>query len=348
MAATSQPPTQSRWKTALNTFLNEPLPRGVGWFHSLGSILLFLAILQAFTGLLLALYYSPGAEVAYESIQYIETQVISGKFIRGLHHWTASAFVVILALHILRTFLYAAYKKPRQFTWVLGVLLFLTILGFAFTGYLLPWDMKAYFATRVGIQVAASAPMVGKAMARLLQGGAELSALTLTRFYALHVIVLPLTLLLLIALHVVAVRYFHITPPWKRNDEPVEMTGRFYPDQLARDVVAIVAVFAVIAVLAQSRGAPLEARADPANTSYIPRPDWYFYGLFQLMRLFQGKYEILGTLILPGLFIAILLLIPFIDKNPERAWRKRPLALLAGVFTFLIILGFTFWGGLEG
>ena len=189
------------------------MPEGVGWTHVFGSTLLFLIVVQLVTGILLALTYSPSPTAAYESVQYIDNHVVFGRFIRGLHHWSASAFVVVLVAHLLRTFLYGAYKAPRRSTWIQGVGLFLVVLGFAFTGYLLPWDMKAYFATRVGIQVGASAPGLGPIIATLLRGGSELGELTLTRFYALHVMVLPLALLGLVGLH----RYF---VPWKPKPIP--------------------------------------------------------------------------------------------------------------------------------
>ncbi len=335
------------FKQKIRAFLDEPLPRGVNWSHVFGSVLLFLIALQLFTGILLAIYYSPHAATAYESVQYIEREVLSGKLIRGLHHWGASAFVVIIALHILRTFIYAAYKKPRQLTWVLGVFLLLLVMAFAFTGYLLPWDMKAYFATRVGIEIAGSVPVIGKYLARLMQGGNELNTITLTRFYAIHVIVLPLLLLGLAALHVYLVRLQGITPPWTNEGEPVVYTGKFYPDQVLRETVAIVFILAIIGFLAQTRGAPLEAKADPTSTDYIPRPDWYFYGLFQLLRLFPGKYEVIGTVLLPGAFFTALLLWPFLDRNPERRLKRRLGVLALGLGTFFSIVVFTVWGGME-
>ncbi|MFQ5630200.1 MAG: cytochrome b N-terminal domain-containing protein [bacterium] len=340
--------TNSALKKWLDAFLNEPMPEGVGWRHIFGSILLFLVIVQFITGILLALYYSPATATAYQSVQYIDEQVLAGKLIRGIHHWSASAFVIVIVLHILRTFLYAAYKKPRQATWIAGVTMLLVVLGFAFTGYLLPWDMKAYFATRVGIEVGASAPVLGPMLAKLLKGGAELGALTLTRFYTLHVIVLPLILLFVLGIHLLFVRTHKITPPWKRNDEPATYSGPFFPSQMARDSVAVLLVLALILAVAQRIGAPLEAPADPMDTAYVPRPDWYFYGLYQLLRIFQGPYEIIGTIILPTAFILTLFALPFVDRNPERALGKRRFAVTGGVLTFFVIVTLTVWGGYEG
>jgi len=334
--------------SACRAFLREPMPQGVGWAHVLGSTLLFLIGLQLFTGVLLALTYSPSTQAAYESIRYLDNQMIFGNFIRALHHWTSSAVVIVLVLHMLRTFLYAAYKSPRRSTWVAGVVLLLLVLGFAFTGYLLPWDMKAYFATRVGLKVGATAPLFGPAVAKLLQGGNELGDLTLTRFYALHVVVLPIILLFGIGIHLHYVRLHKITPPWKRNDEPAKHGRAFFPTQLARDQIAVTVVLFIVAAVALKFGAPLEAKADPTDTSYVPRPEWYFYGLYQLLRIFQGPFEIVGTVILPTIFFLALFALPFLDRSPERAVGKRRLILVSGLCTFLAILLLTVWGGFQG
>jgi len=168
---------------AIKRFLREPLPKGVGWPHTFGSVLLALIAVQAVTGILLSMYYSANADVAYESVRFIERQVLFGAFIRGLHYFAASAMVILVFLHVVRAFFYGAYKRPRQWTWALGVALLLVVLGFAFTGYLLPWDMKAYFATKVGINIGGMAPFVGAALVKILQGGDSMSTITLSRFF---------------------------------------------------------------------------------------------------------------------------------------------------------------------
>lgn len=333
---------------ALRRFMNEPLPKGVSWPQTLGSVLLALVVVQIVTGILLSLYYSPNADVAYESVQYIEQVVIFGSLIRGLHYFAASAMVLLVFLHMLRTFFFASYKSPRQWTWVLGVALLLIVLGFAFTGYLLPWDMKAYFATKVGINIGGITPFVGKYLVKVLQGGAQLGTLTLSRFFSLHAIVLPIALILVAGLHVYYIRAYGTTPPGLRNDEPVEHGERFYPAQLFRDSMAAFVVIAIILVLAIKFGAPLEEKANPNDTAYIPRPDWYFYALFQLLKIFPGRLEIVGAIVLPGLFLAVLFLLPFFDRNPERRLSRRPVAAGLGIFVALVIVVLTAWGAVEG
>lgn len=329
-------------------FFNEPMPKGVGWANTLGSSLLALLIVQIVTGILLALYYSPNADVAYESVQYIEDNVLFGSLIRGIHHFAASAFVIVLFLHMLRTFFWGAYKHPREMTWIFGVVLFILVLGFAFTGYLLPWDMKAYFATKVGINIAGVVPIIGPYLIKIMQGGSEMSTLTLTRFYALHVIVLPLLLLAVVAGHIYLVRRFGPTPAWRKEGEPAEYSHRFYPRQLLKDSVVALAIVAVVVFLASRHGAPLESKADPTSTQYIPRPDWYFYALFQLLKIFEGRLEIIGAVVIPGLFFALLLLLPFLDRNPERRLGARPVMASLGIACVAGIAGLTAWGSYSG
>jgi quinol-cytochrome oxidoreductase complex cytochrome b subunit len=173
----------------------------VNWFYTLGSASLFVALNQAITGILLTIYYVPTPDHAYDSVQYITTQVPLGWLIRGLHHWGASALIILVVLHMLRVILFGAYKYPREVTWFTGVILLLVVIGFGFTGYLLPWDQKAFWATTVGTRIAGTPPLIGDYLLRIIRGGSEISAVTLVRFFGTHVWVLPAVLLLLIGIH---------------------------------------------------------------------------------------------------------------------------------------------------
>src|SRR3989304_3689671 len=164
-------------------FLYEPVPEEIGWLFTLGSVCVFLFILQAITGIFLAIYYVPSADHAYESIRFISSELLFGRIVRGIHHWASSFFVVFIVLHLLRVFFYGSYKTPRETNWVTGVFLLLIVLGFGFTGYLLPWDQKAYWATKVGTEIARLMPVLGDFISQIIKGGQELGALTLTRFY---------------------------------------------------------------------------------------------------------------------------------------------------------------------
>jgi quinol-cytochrome oxidoreductase complex cytochrome b subunit len=188
------------WRSVWEAIFLRQVPK-VNWFFTLGSATLFTALLQIVTGILLTIYYVPTPDHAYDSVQYITTQVPGGWLIRGLHHWGASAIVVLAVLHMLRVIIYGAYKYPREVTWFTGVFLLLIVIGFGFTGYLLPWDQKAYWATTVGTRIAGVVPGVGNIILRIMRGGSELSAITLSRFFGVHVWVLPAALLVFIGIH---------------------------------------------------------------------------------------------------------------------------------------------------
>lgn len=188
------------WRSVWQAVFLRKIPK-VNWWYTLGSATLFVAINQGITGILLTTYYVPTPDHAYESIQYITTQVPAGWLIRGLHHWGASAMVMLTVLHMLRVIVAGAYKFPREMTWFTGVLLLIVVLGFGFTGYLLPWDQKAYWATTVGTRIAGVTPFIGDWILKIMRGGEGLSAVTLARFFGTHVWILPLTLILLLGTH---------------------------------------------------------------------------------------------------------------------------------------------------
>ena len=198
------------WRSVWTAIFLRKIPH-VNWFYTLGSATLFIATLQIVTGILLTMYYVPTPDHAYDSVIYITTQLPAGWFIRGLHHWGASAMIILTVLHMLRVFFYGAYKYPREVTWLTGVMLLLVVVGFGFTGYLLPWDQKAYWATTVGTRIAGVAPGVGEWILRIMRGGDDLSAVTLARFFGAHVWVLPGALLTLIVIHMYLVIRLGIT-----------------------------------------------------------------------------------------------------------------------------------------
>lgn len=205
------------WRQVWNAIFLRKIPK-VNWLYTLGSASLFVAVNQIVTGILLTIYYVPTPDHAYDSVQYITTQVPAGWLIRGLHHWGASAMVVLVVLHMLRVMYYGSYKFPREVTWSSGVLLLITVIGFGFTGYLLPWDQKAYWATTVGTRIAATPPLIGNTILLIVRGGEELSAVTLARFFGVHIWVLPTALLLLILIHMFLVIRIGISAVPKREE----------------------------------------------------------------------------------------------------------------------------------
>ena len=187
--------------TVYNTVLDRKVPK-VNWWYTLGSATLFLFILQAATGIFLTVYYVPSPQHAYNSINYIMNEVAFGWLVRGIHHWGATLMVVTVFLHMLRTFYMAAYKYPRELTWLTGVILFLATLGMGFTGYLLPWNQRAYWATTVGTEIPGTVPFIGDFLMRVLRGGTDLSGVTLARFFSVHIWFLPAAILLVIGIHI--------------------------------------------------------------------------------------------------------------------------------------------------
>ncbi|HEX8942056.1 MAG TPA: cytochrome b N-terminal domain-containing protein [Gemmatimonadaceae bacterium] len=337
--------------------LDRKMPGGLTWWHTLGSATLTVFMVQVVTGIVLAMYYSPSPDHAYDSIRYLEHTVVSGATLRGVHHWGASAMVVLVMAHMIRVFSMGAYKYPREINWVLGVGLLFIVLGFSFTGYLLPWDQKAYWATQVGTNIAGTTPIVGSTMVKLLRGGTQLGAATLARFFALHVLLLPMLLTMIVLLHLALVIRQGIAPRTAvlDNEAPPRTTDPaypqyyetryakskgagvpFWPNIIYKDVVVGVVVVAILVFLARVTGAGLESPADPSDTAYVPRPEWYFLPFFQLLKLVPGSWESAVAVGLPAALVLVLLLLPFFDRKSIRSLTHRPMAaasmsvLLAG------------------
>jgi ubiquinol-cytochrome c reductase cytochrome b subunit len=337
---------------------DKKVPAGVGFLRALGTALLVLLVAQAATGMLLALCYSPSPDHAYDSIRYLDEdlrasvggrELAVGKLLRGLHHWGSSGILVLALLHLARVFFTGAYKRPRALLWVVGVAIFGVLLGFGFTGYLLPWDMKAFWATDVGLNIVATVPRIGPALADLLRGGPELGAPTLTRMFALHVLWLPAALVPLAALHLFLVHKLGITPPGAPVGTPETKSEPFFPDHVVRELLVAAAALAAVVALAAWLGPPLEAPADRDAKGYDPRPEWYFLGLFQLLKLpaFQKENVWLATAAIPGGLALALLLLPWIDRGSERAPSRRPVAVALGVLVLASIAGMTAWGAWD-
>jgi ubiquinol-cytochrome c reductase cytochrome b subunit len=239
---------------------------------------------------------------------------------------------------MVQVFLYGAYKKPREATWMVGVALMLLTLAYGLTGYLLPWDNRAYWGTVVTTRIAAQAPVLGPYLSRLLGGEGAVGVVTFARFYGLHVLLLPPATVFLIALHVYLVRKHGVAPV--PGDELLP-ARKFYPQQVFKDTAAIGVVFAILFVMAVAVRVPLEQLADPSDTSYTPRPEWYFMFLFQTLKLFSGPLEVVGSVVLPGLAVLTLLLVPFIDRSQMVKVTRRFAAI---AFVVLAAIG---WGGLT-
>ncbi|HEV2199272.1 MAG TPA: cytochrome b N-terminal domain-containing protein [Bryobacteraceae bacterium] len=324
---------------AVKRFLYEDIPHSSGWHQVFGSVALFAFLVQASTGILLALNYAPTPGEAYDSLRYLLRQVTAGRLMRAMHHWGASLMIIVVVVHMIQTFVWGAYKKPREATWIAGVALLLLTLAYGLSGYLLPWDNRAYWGTVVTTEIAALVPGVGPLLVRLLgSDGTSIGAVTFTRFYVAHVQLLPPLTALLIALHIYLVRRHGVTPTPEDENHPRK---KFYPEQVAKDTVAIFVWFALLMGMSILARVPLGRVADPTDLSYVPRPEWYFLFLFQFLKWFEGPLEVVGAVILPTLAVVGLLLVPFIDRGVMRLVRQRTGAI------GLVLLAAIFWGGLT-
>lgn len=332
------------WWGFVRKNLEEPMPPGVGWWQTLGNLLLTLLVFQFITGFALAMYYTPHPEGAYQSVRAITYELPGGSVVRGLHMWGSSFIVVVMVLHTLRTFFWGSYKKPRELTWVVGVFIFQILLAFSFTGYLLPWDQKAYWATVVGTRIAGTVPWIGDGLMEFIRGGHEVGAPTLTRFYAIHVMLLPATLVLFVAIHLYLVRRHHIAGPvvlQKGKPQP------FFPGQLFKDAVVVLFGVGLLVYFAYAFPPALERIADPTGTDFSPRPEWYFLGLYELLKVMPPGWEVLATLVAPGLVTIGMFLLPWLDRSPYRHPARRQWAIVTATFIILFIGIFTLKGILE-
>jgi ubiquinol-cytochrome c reductase cytochrome b subunit len=320
--------------------LDEPLPGGASFAYVFGSCALILFLVQLGTGAVLAMYYSPSSTDAWASIAYLEREVTMGAVVRGIHHYTAGAMVAVVVLHLLQVVFYGAYKAPREANWLAGLGLFGLVLAFALTGYLLPWDQTGYWATKVATSIAGTVPIMGTSIQRIAQGGNDYGNLTLTRFYALHVIVLPMLTIGLLAVHIALFRKHGVTP--RASLTLAELEARretFWPRQVAYDAVFAFFMVMMVTYLAVRLGAPLEAPADPSS-NFIARPEWYFLFLFQLLKYFEGPLQIVGTVVIPGLVAAVLVALPFADRGESRRLLARKVfvgGVMLGLFAVIAL-----------
>jgi ubiquinol-cytochrome c reductase cytochrome b subunit len=326
----------------LHEALDEPIPGGARWAYVFGSVLLFLFISQTITGIFLALYYIPSADHAHTTVAYIVKEVTGGSFLRSLHAYGSSAVVIVVLLHLTQTYLYGAYKGRRELLWISGCILFGLMLVMAFTGYLLPWDQKAYFATTVGTNMATDIPIIGMWLKRFMRGGDEMGTLTISRFFVAHVFVIPAVIIAFIATHVYLFRKAGAAgPPSEDPVHPRLPTQRFYPRQVVMDTIVALVMILILGSLAHFAPTELGPKANPADTQYVPRPEWYYLPIFQWLKYWHGPYAIIGMIVIPTVTAALLIFVPFIDRHLERRPWRRPIAV--GVFV-LILGGFVGMG----
>jgi ubiquinol-cytochrome c reductase cytochrome b subunit len=330
-------------------FLTEDVPGGASYWYVFGSATIFAMILQIVTGIFLTFYYAPSTASAWESTNYIYHNVPLGWFVISLHFWGATAMIALLLMHMLQVLLWGAYKAPREVSWIIGVLLVIVTLVLGLTGYLLPWDMNAYFASQVAINIAASVPIVGNATQQFLSGGAGIGTLTINRFFGLHVWLMPAALIVLVAGHLSVFRHNGGAGPPVDHELKKLPQGRFWPNQMFMDALASF----VIVALAVFSPAPLDQKADPTQ-KFIAYPAWYFLALYGLLRLagqtpqaIQPIANLLATVLIPTLAIAVLILLPFLDRNPSRQLSRRPWVLGVTAVSLVFAIGLSLFSQLA-
>jgi len=359
----------------IEVLLIEHIPGGAKWRYVWGSCLAFVFMLQLVTGVLLMTSYSPSDSTAWSSVYFIQYQMDFGWLIRGLHHFGSQAMVVLLGIHMLQVVIAGAHLPPREVNWWLGLALLGAVLGLSLTGYLLPWDQKGYWATQVATNIAGNLPVLGPFMQKVIVGGPVYGHHTLTRFYTLHVAILPPLIIALIIAHLYVFRRHGVTTPANAKGE-----GWFWPDQAFRDMVVSMLIFGVLLGLVvwgdghkietpgqiaaqdglsgdspaperslwdriahagrDGRGANLDAPADPSK-AYPARPEWYFLFLFQLLKYFEGDQEMIGTVVIPQAATLLLLILPLLGIGKMRKFGHAfGIAVIVGLLGSVGVLTF--------
>jgi len=319
-------------------------------FYYLGGVTLFFFLVQICTGILLMLYYRPGADEAFESVEFIMTTVPFGWLIRSIHSWSANLMVFFAFVHMVSVFFMKAYRPPREITWVSGVLLFFLILAFGFSGYLLPWNQLAFFATKVGTDIAGVVPVAGPWVLRFLRGGDRVSGATLSRFFGWHVAILPAISLTVLGLHLALVQMKGMSiPPATAEEAKRRKPMKFFPHFALRDLSGWILALGVLAALAALFPWELGDKADLFAPAYEDiRPEWYYIFMFQTLKMVPGG-EIFGLqfeaipILLFSLGGLVLLLVPFLDRNVNKTGRS-PMFTIAGIVTILFMVAMTCWG----
>ncbi|MFQ5506734.1 MAG: cytochrome bc complex cytochrome b subunit [Planctomycetota bacterium] len=313
--------------------------RASGILFCLGGLALLFFISQIVTGILLLVHYEPTVASAYHSVKRITLEVPFGWFVRGLHSYGATIMVLAVLLHGFRVFMFAEYKAPRELHWVTGILLLLLTLGLAFSGYLLPWTQLSYWGSTVGTETLRGVPFFGDDIVRLVRGGNAVGEPTLHRFFALHVVVLPLLLLGLFGVHIYLVRRTGQGGP--PTIQPGEPKLPFFPSHVAKELFVFSVLLFLLAFLILYGPEHADQPADPYNTPPHIKPEWYFLASYQFLKLIRPEWLALA---LQGCFLGLLILWPFVDRSPERDLRRRPLLLGATIVTVIALIGLSVWG----
>jgi quinol-cytochrome oxidoreductase complex cytochrome b subunit len=310
------------------------------WWFALGGTPAYLFIVQIATGILLAFYYEASPSTAYESVRFITEEAAFGWFIRGVHKWAATLMIAAVILHQMRVFFTGAYRRPREINWIVGMTLLVCTLGTGFTGYSLVYEQLSYWGATVGANITDTVPVVGGFLKNLMLGGEVYNERTLSRFFILHAAVLPVTMILLIAVHITIIRLQGVTE-FTFEDEPEDTPKHFnfFPEHLYTELIIGLVLMVLLSTLATILPATMGPPADPQVTPEIIKPEWFFYVAFRWLKLFTGTTAVLSM----GFIVFLMFGWPFIDEQIRRRTKMAELSVWIGIAAVLTIIGMTVW-----
>jgi ubiquinol-cytochrome c reductase cytochrome b subunit len=313
------------------------------WHRFSGSLLLVLLVLLFLSGAFMAFYYSPVPGTAYDSVDYAMFSLPFGDVIKGVHYYSWNFLLMVMGLHLARAFIVGAYKSPRQLLWVSGVPIMLLIPALIITGDLLPWDQNGFWTTQVRISIIASVPVVGDFIVRLIQGGPLTGIAALTRFYVLHILFLPALLIFLLVIHFHFLKQRGLSGSWEEK-HPNRLSISFFPQLVNRWLLLFLAVTLALGLISWYWPAPLGDPADPTDSNFVPRPEWWVLFLNQLVTLFRGSLTVIGSVIIPSGLVALLIALPFLDTSPDRHPARRKKVILIALIIAIILAGLSIMG----
>ena len=325
----------------LESMTNEPVPGHMKkWWFALGGTPAYLFVIQIVTGIMLAFYYVPSPEGAYESVRHITEDVRFGWYLRSVHKWSATLMVAAVVLHQMRVFFTGAYRKPRELNWMVGMFLLLCTVMTGFTGYSLVYEQLSFWGATVAANISDAVPLIGEPAKQMLLGGETYGRDTLPRFFILHAAILPMTMVMLIALHIAIIRIQGVTDlRFKGEEKKPKKTFKFFPDHLYTELMIGLGLMIVLSALATLHPAHLGVEANPLVTPEIIKPEWYFYVAFRWLKLFSATTAVLSM----GLIVFVMILWPFIDARLRRITRISNISVWIGIVAVAAILGLTIW-----
>lgn len=323
---------------------NEPVPNHLKrWWFALGGTPAYLFVIQIVTGIVLAVYYQPAPETAYESVRYITEEAAFGWYLRGVHKWGATLMIAAVILHQMRVYFTGAYRKPRELNWMVGMTMLICTLMIGFTGYSLVYEQLSYWGATVAANLTGSVPLVGDFLRQMLLGGDGYNPRTLPRFFILHAAALPVLLILLLVVHIALIRLQGVTEYQFRGEEKNEKKHfNFFPDHLYTELIMGLGLMILLSVLATVLPATLGPKANPLVTPEVIKPEWFFYVSFRWLKLFSGGFAILST----GFIVFVMYVWPFIDAWIRRRTRFAEASVWIGIVGALLIIALTVWEGL--